>query len=260
MRFTSVRRALALSLGVTLAQLAVAPVAAAQVIRGIAVDSVSRNPLPDLLVTLVDSAANFLGAARTSDRGRFVFIGRGSGFYALDLRAIGFKRLTSPWIPLAATDTVEVTLRVVRLPVVLSPIVVKAQRDSIGERSFLGMKLKTMASKIISPQEIDLVRGGARDYIELVQSVMPAGYTVRNLDVRINTRCIASTRNGRCVMVFVDGARMLDAQQAIDIAPPERVHHVVFVRPSEAGVLFGTQSDAGVLLIFTKAYSAAASR
>lgn len=260
MRLALSFRAPCLALGLAFAQCAFAPPTPAQVIRGTAVDSVSHHPLPDLLVTLVDSAANFLGAARTSDRGRFVFNGRGSGFYALDLRAIGFKRLTSPWIPLAASDTVEVTLRVVRIPVTLSPVVVKAQRDSIGESSFLGMKVKTMASRIISPQEIDLVRGGARDYIELVQSVIPAGYTVRNLDVRINTRCIASTRNGRCVMIFVDGARMLDAQQAIDVAPPERVHHVVFVRPSEAGVLFGTQSDAGVLLIFTKAYAQAAAR
>lgn len=260
MRFAKCRRALALSLGLTLAQLAIVPATSAQVIRGIAVDSVSRDPLPDLLVTLVDSAAHFLGAARTSDRGRFVFNGRGSGFYALDLRAIGFKRLTSPWIPLAASDTVEVTLRVVRIPVVLSPVAVKAQRDSIGESSFLGMKVKTMASKIISPQEIELARGGARDYIELVQSVIPAGYAVNTLDVRINTRCIASTRNGRCVLIFVDGLRMQNAQQAIDVAPPERVHHVVFVRPSEAGVLFGSQSDAGVLLIFTKAYALGASR
>lgn len=255
MSFTDLRRAATVGLALVGALSVSTRAADAQVIRGIAVDSVTRDPLPDLLVTLVDSAANFLGAARTSERGRFVFSGRGGGFYALDLRAIGFKRLTSPWIPLAANDTVEVTLRVVRIPVVLSPVVVQAQRDSIGESSFLGMKVKTMASKIIAPQEIDAVRGGARDYIELVQSVIPAGYTVRNLDVRINSRCIASTRNGRCVMIFVDGARVFDAQQAIDIAPPERVHHVVIVRPSEAGVLFGTDADAGVLLIFTKAYA-----
>ncbi|MBK8056414.1 MAG: hypothetical protein IPK33_00660 [Gemmatimonadetes bacterium] len=65
------------------------------------------------------------------------------------------------------------TLRVVRIPVVLSPVVVQAQRDSIGESSFLGGKVKTMASRIITPQEIDAVRGGARDYIELVQSLIP---------------------------------------------------------------------------------------
>lgn len=260
MRLTTVRRALALSLGLTLAQLTVASVAPAQVIRGVAVDSVTRDPLPDLLVTLVDSAANFLGAARTSERGRFVFQGRGGGFYALDLRAIGFKRLTSPWIPLAANDTVEVTLRVVRAPISLSPVVIRAERDAILDRPFLGMNFKAMGAKILAPSEINAVRGGARDYVDLVQSLGPVGYLPRSVDGRTNARCISWMRTGGCMLVFVDGMRMNDPQQAIDMAPPEQVSHVVLIRASEAGVLFGTGSSSGVLMVFTKAYARSVSR
>lgn len=242
------------------AQLLGARGAAAQLIRGVAVDSVTRDPLPDILVTLVDSAANFLGAARTSDRGRFVFNGRGSGYYALDLRAIGFKRLTSPWIPLAASDTVEVTLRVVRVPVSLSPVMVRAERDAILDRPFLGMNFKAMGARILTPSEINAVRGGARDYVDLVQSLGPVGYLPRSVDGRTNARCISWMRTGGCMLVFVDGMRMNDPQQAIDMAPPEQVSHVILMRASEAGVLFGTGASSGVLMVFTKAYTRATLR
>lgn len=260
MPFTDLRRAAIVGLALVGALLVATRPAAAQVIRGIAVDSVTRDPLPDLLVTLVDSAANFLGAARTSERGRFVFTGRGGGFYALDLRAIGFKRLTSPWIPLAANDTVEVTLRVVRVPITLSPVVVRAERDAILDRSFLGMNFKAMGAKILAPSEIDAVRGGARDYVDLVQSLSPVGYLPRSIDGRTSARCIAWMRTGGCMLVFVDGMRMQDPQQALDMAPPEQVSHVVLIRASEAGVLFGTGSSSGVLMVFTKGFVRGAAR
>lgn len=257
----SALRRVAFVIAATIApQFVSARAADAQVIRGVALDSVTRDPLPDILVTLVDSAANFLGAARTSDRGRFVFHGRGGGFYALDLRAIGFKRLTSPWIPLAANDTVEVTLRVVRAPISLSPLVVRAERDAILDRPFLGMNFKAMGARILAPSEINAVRGGARDYVDLVQSLSPVGYLPRSVDGRTNARCISWMRTGGCMLVFVDGMRMTDPQQAIDMAPPEQVSHVVLIRASEAGVLFGTGSSSGVLMVFTKAYAQSVSR
>jgi hypothetical protein len=51
---------------------------------------------------------------------------------------------------------------------------------------------------------------------------------------------------------------MADPLQGLALAPPERVSHVAFVRPTEAGVLFGTGAESGVVLIFTKAYAASA--
>jgi hypothetical protein len=136
--------------------------AKAQVIRGLAVDSVSREPISGALVSFVDSTANLLGIVRTSDQGRFTLKAKESGYYALELRSIGFKRLVSPWIPLASTDTVEVTLRVVRNAVTLSSVVVKAERDAIRDRPFMGLSFKAMSAQIITPSEIDAVRGSIR--------------------------------------------------------------------------------------------------
>ena len=84
---------------------------------------------------------------------------------------------------------------------------------------------------------------------------MPAGFTVRMLDVRLNQRCIANVRNGKCVTVFVDGVRILNAEQALDVASPERIDHVLVLRAIEAGTLLGGDADAGAVLIFTKGYA-----
>lgn len=229
--------------------------ARAQVVRGVALDSVTRDPVSDAMVVLLDSAAEPVTMVRTNARGRFTFKPGGSGYYALDVRSIGFKPHTSQWIALAERDTVEVTVRIVRTAQLLSPVVVSAEREAIGERTYFGMKLKTMSARIITPSEVAAVRGSARDYIEVVQSSMPAGFTVRMLDVRLNQRCIANVRNGKCVTVFVDGVRILNAEQALDVASPERIDHVLVLRAIEAGTLLGGDADAGAVLIFTKGYS-----
>lgn len=58
-------------------------------------------------------------------------------------------------------------------------------------------------------------------------------------------------------MVVVDGIRVGNPWSAINILVPERLSHFVYLRASEAGVLFGTGAHAGVLLAFTKNYEVA---
>lgn len=228
----------------------------AQVIRGIARDSVSGEPVADAVVTLLDSTADARVITHTSARGEFAIKNVGSGFFAVDVRAIGFRPHTSQWMAISAGDTLQLRVSIVRTAPVLSPVVVRAEREAIGERTFLGMKLKTMSARIITPQEVNASLGSSRDYMEIVQASMPPGFTLRTLDVRINKRCIANVRNGKCVAVFVDGLRTNDAQQAIDLATPDLIDHVVILRAIESGTLLGGDSDAGAILVFTKSYAA----
>lgn len=226
----------------------------AQAIHGVAIDSVSGELLAGAVVSLLDSAADVLSAVRTSNRGRFELRLRGAGYYALDVRAIGFRPHTSAWIPIGSGEAISVTVRVVRSAPLLSRVTVEAEREEIGERSFLGMKLKTMSARVITPSEISAALGGARDYVEIVQSSLPAGFAVKYLDARLNKRCVVNTRNGKCATIFVDGVRMSDAEQAMDAALPAQIDHVVIVRAIEAGTLFGGDADAGAILIFRKGF------
>lgn len=224
----------------------------AQAIHGVALDSVSGEPLAGAVVSLLDSTADVVSAVRTSNRGRFELRLHGAGYYALDVRAIGFQPHTSTWISLGSGESVDVTVRVVRSAPLLSRVTVEAEREDIGERSFMGMKLKTMSARVITPSEINAALGGARDYVEIMQSSLPAGFAVKYLDARLNKRCVVNTRNGKCAAVFVDGVRMSDAEQAMDAALPAQIDHVVIVRAIEAGTLFGGDADAGAILIFRK--------
>lgn len=230
----------------------------AQVIRGIALDSATKEPLEGAVISLLDSTADVVSAVRTSSRGRFELRLHDAGYFAVDVRAIGFLPHTSGWIPLARGETIDVTVRVVRSAPLLSRVTVNAERESIGERRFLGMKLNTMSARIITPSQVAATVGSARDYIEVAQSWLPPGYVVSYLDVRINKRCIASVRNGKCAAIFVDGLRVSNAEAALGLAPPSLIDHVVFLHAIEAGVLVGGDADAGAILIFRKGFSGGA--
>lgn len=226
----------------------------AQTIRGVVLDSLTRQPVEGAIVTLLDSTADVVALVRTSDRGRFALTGKGSAFYAFDARSLGYRRHISQWVTLAHDDTVEVTVRISRLPISLSAVRIRAERDDIRARPFLGMSFRAMGAQIITPSELDAFRGGERDYLDLLQWVLPPAFAVRTLDAAFATRCVTLIRAQRCSLVFVDNMRMADAATAIAVTPPEQIHHVVVVRPADAGVLFGTGSEAGVIMIFTKAF------
>lgn len=238
-----------------LVALATPNVTRAQVIRGIVLDSISKEPVSGAIVSLLDSAASLVALARTSDRGRFSLNGKGSEYYAFDARSLGYRRHVSQWVDLSSTDTVEVTVRIVRLPVSLSAVRVKAERDAIRDRPFLGMSFRAMGAQIITPSELDAFRGGARDYVDLLQWALPPAFAVRTLNSALSDRCITLVRAQSCSLVFVDNLRVTDPVQVSALAPPELISHVVVIRPVDAGVLFGTGSGAGVVLIFTKAYA-----
>ena len=53
-------------------------------------------------------------------------------------------------------------------------------------------------------------------------------------------------------MVFVDDIRITDLDSQLDLAAPQRIDHIVYLKSSEAGARFGTGAAGGVLLIYTK--------
>ena len=76
----------------------------------------------------------------------------------------------------------EVTVRISRLPVSLSAVRIRAERDDIRARPFLGMNFRAMGAQIITPSELAAFRGGERDYLDLLQWVLPPAFAVRTLD------------------------------------------------------------------------------
>lgn len=232
----------------------------AQVLFVVVRDSSRDVPLDGALVSLLDGNGDLRTAVRTPDSGGVRLRASEPGNYAVLVERIGYRRLVSNWIPLGNTDTVEVTVRLSALPLSLAPIVIEAHRDSITPLLPSGIHPKTMAGRIFYPTEIERRTMGARDYSDVIFATGTIGLTqtlVRDSATKMEVRCIASTRSvtrtsrPECVLVLVNNVRMSPGQ-AVDFATPENLDFAIWLRPVDAGVLYGTGAQNGVLLLFTK--------
>lgn len=229
----------------------------AQIVTVIVRDSATTEPLGDVLVSLLDTTAALVAAQRTSRRGQTTFRVPGPSHYALRVQHLGWRQLVSAWIPVADRDTLEVTVRPARLTVTLTPVLIAAQQDSISRLVPLGINPRAFAGRIIVPAQIEAHEPGSRDYVELLGAVgIPGLVTHRWVAGHREQHCIASARSlshKYCAVIYVNNVRT-DAQNAIDVASPSNLDFAIWVPPIEAGVLYGGDAAAGVLLLFTKDY------
>jgi hypothetical protein len=227
----------------------------AQALVVVVTDSARGTALEGAMVSLLDKDADLLAAQRSSPRGRAVFrVITGAGHYAVQVIRFGYQPLVTNWIPVADTDTLEVTIRM-RALTALPEVMVTAARDSIAPLLPPGINPKAMAGRIVVPAEVDRHAMGARDYVDILESVGIAGVTTRIIQgtrFRAEYRCLGSLRGGQgCVDVLVNNVRM-PPDQAVDLATPENLSFAVWLRPEDAGVLYGTGTIDGVLLLYTK--------
>ena len=244
--------------------LAHAPAARAQAIVVVVTDSARGTALEGALVSLLDKNADLLIMQRTKDGGRITFpVSDGAGHYAISVQRFGFQSLVSNWIPVANTDTLEVTIRL-RPLTELPAVVIRGQRDSITPLLPPGINPKAISGRIIVPAQIEQHSMGARDYVDVLGSIGIAGLTttiIRADRFRPEHRCIASVRSvstRACVEVYVNNMRTTP-DQAVDLATPENLDFAVWLRAEDAGVLYGTGTMDGVLLLYTKDFRRARS-
>lgn len=235
--------------------------ARAQQLVVVVTDSSSGLTLRDALVSLIDQNADLLHMQRTPETGRVsIRVSSGAGHYAVRVERPGFQGLVSNWIPVADTDTLEVTIRLRRLTE-LPEVVIAAQLDSVTPLLPPGINPKAIAGKLIMPADVARRALGARDFVDIIESLGIAGLTTKIIRATRFTpehRCVASVRSGGCVLVFVNNMRTT-TEAALGHASPENVDFAIWLRAVEAGMLYGTDAADGVLLIYTKDYRAARS-
>jgi hypothetical protein len=223
----------------------------AQIVRGVILDSLEKDPIQDAWVSLLDSTGHLISAVRSARNGRFRLDARGNRYFAVHTRSAGFQALVSGWIEGALTDVFDVTVRLPRLPGQLPEIVVTAERDSLREfATILGMKVGTFGGRLITPSQVAYAVGGARDYLDVLQSQAIVGFSLKCLDRSCVERCYASNRGG-CVKLYIDDVPVR-LENAADLIPPWMIDYALVLRSGEAGVFAGGDSQAGALLIYTK--------
>lgn len=100
----------------------VAAPAAAQLVRGVVVDSASDEPLAGATVRLVAADGSAVGGALLGENGRFVLRAPSPGRYAVHVQRVGWALTRDTTLDLAATDTVWRRISVAAVPVSLAEI------------------------------------------------------------------------------------------------------------------------------------------
>jgi hypothetical protein len=225
-----------------------------QTIRGRVTDGRGRA-LAEAEVMVRDSTETVAAILRTARDGRFEARLRRSGSYAVHVRRIGYK---APDIRhVVISEDRDTDLDIVLLPAVteLSPVTVRAQRDSIRSQKIFGMDLRTIAGYVVTPAEFEMRSVGAQSIVDVVRTTAP---WVRRVSTGGNEECVGTTREGGnfgggppCLLTYVNGMRV-DPSSIAHSVSLNSVDYVVLLRPVDAMTVFGAGAHNGVMLIYTK--------
>lgn len=219
----------------------------AQDFHGVARDS-ANTPVSDVMLSLFDRSKQLVGTGHSDEKGVFLLRVPRAGSYTISAVRIGFRPWNSLPLEVEGDESISLEPILTRLPVTLSAVVVRAQRDSIIALKLYGLDIRALGGSLVTPAEIEPHIPSSTSLLDIVRSVAPTWVSVKNYP---GSGC-ASTRNGACLLVYIDGARTASPDVGQLIAP-EWIDHIVFVRPAEASTMFGYAARAGVMLVYTRA-------
>lgn len=219
-----------------------------QVVRGAIRDSTS-TPIRDALVAVVDSGARVLASVRTDARGEYRVQLSRPGEVAIFARRLGFTPKRSPFQVIGATDSISIDLTLSGAPVRLSAVLIRSQRDSIRQTRVFGMDMRTIGGTIITPAQVDQAVMGARNILDVFNRQAVLGFSVDE-----DRGCIIHERGfpRECLPAIVDGMLVPDGRALRDMVAPETIDYMMVLRGHEVGVLFGSISEQGVVVVVTK--------
>ena len=218
----------------------------AQTVGVIVRDSISRASVTDAVVALVRPVGSVAASGYTSSVGQLQLKAPKSGSYALFVRKLGFEPKTSAWFNVSAGDSVAHEIDLRRIPQFLPDVAIRAERESIRDAKFFGMKIRSLGAVIFTPSQVDNSLHGSNDYTDIVTRNPSPG-----IAVDYGRKCVLSTRGDPpfCLPVIVDGLLMSNVN---DVLPPELIDYMLVVRGNELGVMYGSIGELGAVIVFTK--------
>jgi hypothetical protein len=214
----------------------------------VSVRDTSGAPLAQVGLALIDAAGQVRATARTGDAGVAYLSRADTGTFLVFARRFGFRPLHTELLHLGSSDTLAIRLTLERVTMVLDPVQILAQRDTIRrDRNPFGINLRATGGHIITPTEIDFVTLGARDVADVLARRALPGILIDHV-----RRCPRSNRGGGCLPFVIDGQVFPDGSALQDVIVPEMVDYMVILRGSEVGVRYGSIGYNGIILIATR--------
>ena len=206
------------------------------------------NPLAQVGLALLDTTGRVVATARTGPAGVAHMARADTGTFRVFARRFGFKPRYSAPLRIGRGDTLAVRLTLERVPAILDPVVVLAQRDSLRrEWNPFGINFRATGGYFITPSEIEAAILGARDVADVLSRRAIPGILIDHI-----RRCPRSNRGPGCLPFVIDGQLFPDGTVLQDVVFPEMVDYVVVLRGSEVGVRYGSIGHNGIILIATK--------
>lgn len=184
--------------------LACAATLSAQDVRGTVLEEGSGRPVPEAVVTLVNSQGLRAGRTIAAADGTFAFrITRPDG-YQLRAERVGYRAVSSPYVTLAPGDSVVLELRMSTRSVILAPLTVVAGGDVLRDRVLAAFEYRRGRGfgRFMGPEQIERIRPFyATDVLQQVPFVTVTGGMRRSV-------VLSDRRGGQCTpTVFVDRVR-----------------------------------------------------
>lgn len=176
----------------------------AQSVRGTVLEDGADRPIPEAVVTLVNSQGLRAGRVVANPDGTFAFRITRPDSYQLRAERLGYRPVTSPFVTLVPGDSVVLELRMSGRSVVLAPLTVVAGGDVLRERVLAEFEYRRRRGfgRYMGPAEIERIRPfHTTDVLQQVPMVTVRGGFRRSV-------LLSNRRGGHCVpTVFIDRIR-----------------------------------------------------
>lgn len=219
-------------------------------LTGRVLDEATGEPVAGAVISLVGLDRSALSDAH----GIFHLGAVAPGSYTLRVVHLAYGEHEDP---LRVAGSRRVALRIALSPtaLVLEPVVVEARSAESRDARGRGTR-----RNVVTRAEIESSLGTARHLGQVLRQHV-SGVRIKQDQNRPGTAICVEFRIPRSIQdpfscksptVFVDGARVADPQVLWTTMPVENVESMELLPGAEAGVLYGTDSNYGVLLIETR--------
>ncbi len=229
----------------------------AQVVRGAVTDAASNARLARVVVTLLDDRGRQTVVATTDSAGSFELRAPRSGSYRLQVALLPYVPFTSDRLELAASETVQLTVRLATGAIPLEPVVVVARGMGGRLAEFEKRRARHATGYFLTREEIER-RPLARTTTVLLGmpglTLQPVGRPGSPPDDRNIIQFSGSSGRPCVANVFIDGVPAAQSPATIDERLDVSVLAAVEVYPrgGTAPAEYQRANNCGVVLFWTR--------
>lgn len=231
--------------------------ATAQVVEGRVTDESGGATLAGADVRLLDASRNGVERVATDAAGMFRIDAGEAGDYYVVVDLLGYERLESPLVALAAGEAVRIDFEMPTDPIELEGLRVEADRLEEIKRdvAMFGVRVDDLGERFVDAETI-AERPHARDFGLVLQwQSIPQMRVIRSEDGFNPGKpevCVTLTvLRDACAVTVLNGTRVtLETAASI---PPEALEAIVVLDQYEAGLMYGLDGGNGAVLLFTRA-------